>query len=185
LGKAELNDPNSAAQAVCVAGLFALTIFGWAFRGLIVGFTSFANEHPAENLAVLGQGWLNTHKLYYFLLTMLILALTASLLAVRRSAMRAKVRLAPAPVAGIVVLIVIHVLLVSVPWRILSNSKFEQATYAGNPCFIIGAQGTDLLVQCPTVAPPRNSVVRQDDPRLVRTGNLSFIFNGYAAPASR
>ena len=57
-----------------------------------------------------------------------------------------------------------------VPYRILSHSEHERVVHRSDTCYLVGQAGNEALLFCPLQPPPRNRVVRLDDPDLERGG---------------
>ena len=70
------------------------------------------------------------------------------------------------------------------PYRLLFQPKFTAARWSGNDCYIIGERPNDLLLFCPTLAPPRNRIVRRDSQGLERFGTEN-IFSRFAREQPR
>jgi hypothetical protein len=70
------------------------------------------------------------------------------------------------------------VLLNEIPYRAFHHRDFQRVDLAGARCYITGQSGDELLVLCPGSPPPRNHVVRLDDPQLRRLGIIENVFKG-------
>jgi len=64
------------------------------------------------------------------------------------------------------------------PYRVFNHRDFERVDLDGSRCYLNGESGAEFLVLCPAAEPPRNHVVRRDDPRLRRVGTSENIFRG-------
>ena len=79
--------------------------------------------------------------------------------------------------------ILILVLLNHAPYRIFYGDRFERLEINGFRCYDIGQHDDELLVYCPDTDPPRNRVIKRDDPTLNRLGIVESVFT--PAPGSR
>ncbi len=97
---------------------------------------------------------------------------------VLRMRARQKSREGRAGVVMLGVLLGVMVLLNAVPWRTLNRRNFPRIDSAGAHCYITGRSGDEYMVLCPGSDPPRNRVVRADDPRWHVTGDSENVFKG-------
>jgi len=80
--------------------------------------------------------------------------------------------------AGGVAVLLLSVVLLNFPYRLLVMTKrnFEAVKWSTDSCYILGERQTHLLLFCPEAAPPRNRIVRSDDPNLKHLGFIQDIF---------
>ncbi|MGH9371601.1 MAG: hypothetical protein ACRD15_08740 [Vicinamibacterales bacterium] len=123
-----------------------------------------------------------TWSLYRRFLELDLLALVAGLLVLNRLRRRYPDRVSLSALAGLMAVAALVLLFMVGPWRIVFASKFRQATHNNNQCYVLGADGTDVLLHCPTTSPPRNRVVRRDDPRLEMTEVIGDLFSAHKVP---
>ena len=55
-------------------------------------------------------------------------------------------------------------------------------SYDGSRCYVIGASGSDWLIFCPDLPPPRNTIVRSSNPRIRPSGVTESIFSAASEP---
>jgi len=72
------------------------------------------------------------------------------------------------PLAGAMIVLLATVLLWVFPYRILWQNQFEKVRFEDSRAYVIGEKAGELLLHRPDAAPPRNRVVPQDSPELVR-----------------
>ncbi len=89
-----------------------------------------------------------------------------------------------AALAVLVGVITIMVLLCVAPYRTFHRRDLERVDVAGARCYVGGESGNELMVLCPGVEPPRNRVVRSDDPAVRRLGITGNVFNGLTPAGS-
>jgi len=70
----------------------------------------------------------------------------------------------------------IAVLCLAVPYRVFFHAKFETIRFRDKPCFVLGENRAELLLHCPTIAPPRNFTVDRSDPALGARSAKARIF---------
>ena len=71
---------------------------------------------------------------------------------------------------------VLTLILLVVPYRILVHNEHERVSYGSSPCYLLGERGAEGLLFCPFQDPPRNRVVRLDEPALQRGGPVENVF---------
>lgn len=169
--------PSVLAQALAGAGVVGVILLVWFFGDLISAFQASFNSAPIERLMPMRE---SARIRGYYQLTCSLLTVSLGVGLVR--VMQLRRRLADhetwMPVAALVAVIVVTLLMTEVPYRSLNHRDFERVQYAGERCYIIGESGNELLILCTTVAPPRNRVVRRDDPQLRRLGITENVFRG-------
>lgn len=86
--------------------------------------------------------------------------------------------------AGGVAVLILTALLLDFPYRLISwdQRNFEQATWRGRDCYVLGERGGDVLVFCPTLQAPRNRIVSKSSSELERTGTRVDIFSTIPPP---
>jgi serine/threonine protein kinase len=175
VAKLGLNDPHVLAQAVAILGAVALVGAFWRFSDLIHAFLNPISDMLPEQLAKLQPN--NTERQYYEqTLTLLVLALAFSSRYVFKARARARVTdHAGWARAGIVVLTG-SLILLEMPYRVLFHNAFERADFNESPCYVIGENRIELLLHCPMMPPPRNRIVKRDDPLLKRLGVKRSIY---------
>jgi hypothetical protein len=80
-------------------------------------------------------------------------------------------------IAPLGAILAVTVVLSELPYRIIWQSRVERVAFAGDRCYVLGTSGDESLVYCPDKAPPRNRVVKDDDPAIRRTGINESIFS--------
>jgi hypothetical protein len=66
--------------------------------------------------------------------------------------------------------------LLALPYRVLYKNVAERVSYQSQPCYLVGERSGDALLFCPRQDPPRNRLVRLDDPALERGQVYESIF---------
>jgi serine/threonine protein kinase len=183
--RAELDNPNDLLRGLSVLGLAALVVILWNFLPLLKAFVLQINQAPSSDLAVLGSDN-NTHKfLYRRLLELDLLLLCVGTFAVFRLRRQKGVHLAPSAVASTIAVIGLVLVFLVGPWRLMFHSKFPQASLDGEACFVLATQGADALLHCPQAPPPRNRIVRSNDPKLQASGPIAWLFDAHQVTLSK
>jgi hypothetical protein len=125
-------------------------------------------------------------RTYYLqLLDVTVPAFIYGLYCVIRLRRKEKTRDGKAMVAVLVGVIAIMVLMRQWPYRTLNHRDFERVDLAGEACYVNGESGDEFLILCPGTEPPRNRVVRRDDPQLRRLGKIENVFKGIKTAAAQ
>jgi hypothetical protein len=174
---AGLDRSTPAAQAVTGLAVATLAIFFWRYSALIGAYTSFFNSSPIQQLLPMTDS-APARTQYHIELGLITLVFGVALAQVLRLRRRERARDGLVAVAMLAVVVATMVLLNEIPYRAFHHRDFERVDLAGARCYITGQSGDELLVLCPGSPPPRNRVVRRDDPRLRRLGIIENVFKG-------
>jgi hypothetical protein len=112
-------------------------------------------------------------------LELIILLLAAGLIRMRRPPGGETVK--ASALAGVVAVMLVALVLLILPWRLMFQAEFEEAALEGRRCFVLGEATEDVLLHCPGLSPRRNVSVARTDARFRRTGQISNLFDAYAA----
>jgi hypothetical protein len=171
-----LDDPLVLGQAVAGLGIVTLMFLVWYFFPFMRAFGSKSiSDFPAEKYLPL-QPATNTAHLYRFVFTLLTVAFGLAIVRIRRLATTQPLGRAGAGLAMVVVLFVIALIMCQFPYRIVWRNDALRLDVAGERCYAVGATATDYLLHCPDRQPPRNRVVKRDDPAVRDTGTIQNIF---------
>ena len=89
-----------------------------------------------------------------------------------------------AAVLALAVVLAVMLLLDEAPYRIFFSAGAERIRFADLRCYVIGEHRDEWLIHCPDIAPPRNRVIKQNDPRIRKFGVVESVFTD-AEPDSR
>jgi len=59
---------------------------------------------------------------------------------------------------------------------LMNKSEGLQIAFAGQRCFQTGESPDERLLYCPDISPPRNPIVKKNDPRVVTSTELGRFF---------
>jgi hypothetical protein len=154
----------------------------WPFI-LAFGTQSISTQPAARFLPLqpVGDARLDA-QLYRFVFTLLAFGFGMALVRIQRLRTRRAVREGGLAVGLVSVMFAIALGLCVMPYRIVWKNEAPRYDVAGERCFAIGESGEQLLLHCPDRLPPRNRVVRRDDPDLHATGVRQNIFTPPDAP---
>jgi hypothetical protein len=64
------------------------------------------------------------------------------------------------------------------PYRLIAwdPRKAQEVKWHGAECYILGERQIDVLLFCPQLPPPRNNIVRKNDPTLEETPYVKDMF---------
>ncbi len=164
------------AQGLFLGGCLALGVVGWMFSDLISAATTPIAEVSTEIVGPLRPENGPRHIAYRLALDALLLALSLGWYRVFRRCRRSNDRRGLAPLVGTLVVILAALLLLVFPYRILWHNQFERVEFEGTRAYVIGQRGEDLLLFCPEAEPPKNRVVKENDPGIRRLQVIESLF---------
>ena len=180
-----LDDPAVLGQAVAGIGIVAMIFVFRHFWPFILAFgTRSISTQPAARflpLQPVGDARLDA-QLYRFVFTLLAFGFGMALVRIQRLRTRRAVREGELAFGLVSVMFAIALGLCVMPYRIVWKNEAPRYDVAGERCFAIGESGEQLLLHCPDRLPPRNRVVRRDDPDLHATGVRQNIFTPPETP---
>jgi len=172
-----LHRPSGLARALAGLALATLLIFTQIHANVIVAWASSFNGSPIANLLPIGENQRERIRYNQFL-DVVIPLFIYGLYRVVRLRRREGSRDGTAALTVFVGVIAVLVLMREWPYRVFNHRDFERVDLDGSRCYLNGESGAEFLVLCPAAEPPRNHVVRRDDPRLRRVGTSENIFRG-------
>lgn len=183
LRNAGMGEPKTACQTLCVLCAAALCAILAVSAPSLAGLAENISTGDTTALATLTKDYRPAHQLFRVSLSLLLAVLVHGAMRLRRSDGRGSrsSSVAGVQMATLIALTGIILLMLAVPWRVIREPEFREASLNGNPCFVLGAHGTELLVHCPGLPTPRNRVLSASDPRLVVHDRRSDLFTAYAA----
>ncbi len=173
-----LDSPAAVSQTLPVAGLLGLGAVAWHFRPFLLALLGDVDTGSASDLRLLGTGNEHMQLVFRRSIEVVIILLTAGLVYLLRQR-RAGRPIAGPPIAATAIVIAMSLGLLVFPWRLVFHAEFQEATLDGRPCFVTGENETDVLVHCPSAAPPRNTVLSRGDRRLQFSRRISNLFDAY------
>jgi predicted Ser/Thr protein kinase len=172
-----LNRPKGLAQALAGLALATLLVFTQIYRDVVLAWASSFNDSPIANLLPIGEGQRARIHYNWFLDVTIPVFIYGFYRAVRlRRREGSKDGTAALTVlAGIIAMMVF---MREWPHRTFNQRDLEIVEFDGAHCYQNGESGDELLVLCPGGTPPRNHVMKRDDPRLKRKGTRENVFRG-------
>lgn len=154
--------------------LLALT--WWWFGDLLNGFDRLIAK-TAGDLTPLSSANAEYQKLFRQILSVEMIVMAAAWLKLYRTRLKRKESGGWLSMTGGIVATFMTVFLVVLPYRILlPQSTHARVVYRSQTCYLVGQAGNEGLLFCPLQRPPRNQVVRLDDPNLERGGPEESVF---------
>jgi hypothetical protein len=172
-----VTNPIVLAQALAMLGVAAIAVISWRYYDLIRAWSSLINTTVAERLVPLQpiEPYFTDRTSYRIVLGILVFAFGYGLFRVVRLRKQQDVRHGTGGVAILIAVIVVILLMDVLPYRIFFSDS-ERLDFLGLRCYQIGAHQDNVLIYCPDSAPPRNRVVKRDDPAIRRTGVIESVF---------
>jgi hypothetical protein len=171
-----MDDPVAMTQALATVGIVAIALVIWWFRDLTVAWTGgYINSTPTEWFRPLYNK--NPDRGYYRIVVTLLA--TGFGVALARTIQLRRQRRTKGGLGALMMLVAVVATLIvmgNLPYRLFSHSEFERVDYGSLRCYDIGKAADEVLMYCPELGPPRNRIVKQSDPSLVRLGIVESIF---------
>jgi serine/threonine protein kinase len=168
--KLGLNDANTAATALVVGHVAALVAFLWVFGDLLGAATAFVSRTPHERLALMSPSNIFLHGMYGLVLDIVLLVAGVGWYLVLRLRNRSGTHLGWAATICGPVAIALTILLLTFPYRLFWHADdFDQASYDGLCCYVLGETRDDVLLYCPAMGVPKTRTVSKQDASLRRT----------------
>ncbi len=156
------------------SGLLALT--WWLFRDLLNGFDSLIVQAPGGDLTSLSTANAESQKIFRQVVSVEFIAMSAAWLGLLWRRFQSKDRGGWLSFSGGLAATFVTVILLVLPYRILSHNEHERVVHRSDTCYLVSQAGNEVLLFCPLQPPPRNRVVRLDDPELERGGPEESVF---------
>src|SRR5262245_40668738 len=167
-------DPIRVAQLVAMGGGIAIGVICWRFRDMLEAWSNFADTMPASDLVALGD--VGRQLAFRFEASLLVVVLGFLLVHVLRMRSRQNTTRGRSTVVACCAVLAAAVLLNDAPYRLIYDTTGQPATLSGHRCYVIGESVSRVLLFCPDLPPPRNRIVAQNDPALLRLGIRESIF---------
>lgn len=172
-----LNDPGVLAQTVGAFAVVWLAAMIWEFSDVILACLTRVSAAPREQLAVLHEGQTQRAFVYRLALNALAVAIVATLVRLQRLRARPRANISFWTMTPLGALLAVTMVMSEAPYRLIWQSKSERIAFEGERCYVLGQSEREALIYCPDKTPPRNRVVRRDDPGIQRTGIIEGIFS--------
>ena len=173
------------AGALLIAHILLLSLVWWRFHELIESFQNFVMN--SGTIAVLSPAYAEEHKWYMRAFSLLVLGFGWGWYRLLRSKSRILEHMSFSTLAAGAVVMVLSLYLMAAPYRLFFQSKGERVLYQSRPCYLVGKNGNNAMLFCPTQEPPWSRLVNLNDPALNRTGSRESIFStvGVNGPKSQ
>jgi hypothetical protein len=153
----------------------------WWFSDLLGGFDSLIVQTAGGELAALSTANAANQKLFRQVVSVEFIAMTTAWLLLYWSRAERKERGGWLSLSGGIAATIVTIILLVLPYRILSHNEHERVIHKSEPCYLVAQAGNEALLFCPLQRPPRNRVVRVDDPSLERGGPEESVFTQVGA----
>jgi hypothetical protein len=172
-----LDDPAVFAPAMGAVTVVALAALIWGFSDVILACLSNISTSSVERLVPLQEDHTARAFLFRLALNAVAVAVVAALVRIVRLRRRQRAPRSVWTLAPLTAILAVTVTLSELPYRIIWQSQFERIAFNGERCYVIGEIDSESLIYCPDKAPPRNRVVKDDEPGIRRSGSIERIFS--------
>lgn len=152
-------------------------VWGWWFHDLWEGLDALIAQTPGGDLSSLNPAHHLRHQRWAQVFSLEFFGFTIAWAVLLRAKYRRREPGSWAAIAGGIAVTVLTLVLLVVPYRIWVHNEHERVNYQSQICYLLGTQGNEALLFCPLQQPPRNRVVRLDDPALERGGPVEDMFS--------
>ena len=138
----------------------------WHFSDLLGALVIYPDVSTvsSEQLALLSPEYFDYHDLYRKAFLFVTIACLVLWYPVVSLAFRKRQPLNHSVIAGGAAVLLLSLLLLDFPYRLLSHAiDFEQVTWQGQHCYLLGHRRDDRLLFCPYLSTPRNRIVPSAD----------------------
>jgi len=166
---------TTSAPALFLAHCGLLVLTWWLFRDLLNGFDDLILQEPGD-LSALSTANADQQRVFRQVVSFEFLMLTAAWCwLIWRNTKKPEPGAWLSLCGGLAATFVTLIFLV-MPFRILSHNEHERVMHRSDTCYLVGERVNEGLLFCPLQEPPRNRVVRLDDPELHRGGPEESVF---------
>jgi hypothetical protein len=175
---------TTTAPLLLLAHCALLVLTWWLFRDLLSGFDDLILQE-AGDLSPLSTANAHQQREFRQVVSFEFLMLTAAWSALIWKNTKRQERGAWLSLGGGIALTFVTLVLLVMPYRILSHSEHERVMHRSDTCYLVSERANEALLFCPFQDPPRNRVVRPDDPELQRGGPEESVFAQLGKPVKR
>ncbi len=154
----------------------AVALSMWWFAALLGAFDALFLQTSGGDLTPLSPANIGVQQRYRQVLSLELFIFTAAWFGLLKTRFQKPRQGGWVSIGGGIAVTVLTLILLVVPYRILSHNEHERVAYASDPCYLLGVRGAEALLFCPLQEPPRNRVVGLDDPALKRGGREENMF---------
>ena len=160
---------STTATLLFLAQLTLLALSFLTFSGLVNSLDSLIGQTEGD-LMPLNPVNRADHRLYRQVFSLQLFAFMAAWATLIRTRFRPREWSGLISAIGGVGLTTLTLMLLVYPYRILWHNEHERVSYHAQTCYLLGERGSEALLFCPSEVPPRNWVIKLDDPELKRGG---------------
>jgi protein kinase-like protein len=174
-----LDDPTLALQAIVGGGtilLIGLVWIYWDYGGGLLASRTLVNDVAADRLVAMQPANEYRLDLYGRLLDLWLLLFGIATFRTLSWARRVNSSVTRTTKALAITLPMVALVLWQYPYRLMYQSAFERVDLDTVRCYSLGSNGTNVLLHCPDIEPPRNRIVPVHDSRLHRRGVTESMF---------
>jgi hypothetical protein len=173
------------AVALLLANIVTVNLFVWYFVTALEAISALVSDTASASVSWMRPDNFSEHNHYRFVALMNWIGFTVGWCVLARR-WRRRLEAPPALVAVLGVLVLsVSLALWALPYRLLWQSRLERVHRGAETCYIAGRTSSELLLFCPTSAPPRSRVVRAGDPDVTLDKTIDKIFTPLNTGAER
>ena len=171
-----VDDAQVLASVLLLVSMASLVVAWSYFAPIYDTLFDHMSDEPASRLAVMSPEFFGYRSLYRrtFIgvsnFTVLAWYIVNRVWTPKRSVLDWAVTLGGAAI------VLLSLLSLQLPYRTFLHNDFETALWRGQSCYALGERGTEMLISCPALPPPRNRVVSKSDPDFKLSGVRESIF---------
>lgn len=175
-----LGEVGTAASWALVASVGVLVGACWLVSsqlGALTGIVENIGMAPLEQIAFFSPRYASAHNAYRATLSAVLIICAALWYWPVRLAVAQGESIGTGLAVAAAAVFILTVGLLDFPYRLLYQANFDSVQWQGQSCYVLGERGSDYLVFCPELEPPRNRTVSKDADDLQRVGAKVTIFS--------
>jgi hypothetical protein len=165
---------STLAGILLIVNAVALALFLRRFQDLFESISSLLGN--SGSLGAISPANVEEQKLYMRAFSLFIAGFGWSWYLLLKRKSRVHESISAGTLASAAAVMVLTFLFMTAPYRLFFQSKAERVSYESNVCYLVGKNGNDAMLFCPTQPPPWSRLVSLSDPGLKHTGTRESIF---------
>jgi len=166
---------STQAGILLIVSAVALALFLSRFQDIFESINHFLDN--SGSLAAISPANVEEQKWYMRAFSLFVAGFGWSWYLLLKRKSRLNESISAVTLAAAAAVMVLTFLFMTCPYRLFFQSKAERVSYDSQVCYLVGKNGNDAMLFCPTQSPPWSRLVSLSDPGLKHTGTRESIFS--------